>query len=118
MRKGWRFGFFLIVILEVCIALWVNDGFVRPYLGDVLAAAALCCLAKGLFPKAAFLFPGVFLLCAAVELMQALQLAQLWQLQGFWRILLGSTFDFWDIVCYFAGTALTWILSKRMDQAS
>lgn len=45
-RRGpYLLAFLLLLAAETAIGLFVRDRFVRPYLGDVLAAALLCCLA-------------------------------------------------------------------------
>jgi hypothetical protein len=43
--------FILLLITEVLIGLYVNDNFIRPYVGDVLVTILLCCLWRTAFPK-------------------------------------------------------------------
>ena len=54
-RLGYGIAFFLLILTEVGIALFVHDGFLRPYVGDVLAALALYTLGASCFPKGSFL---------------------------------------------------------------
>ena len=48
-----RFSYFLIfcslMAVEVCIALFVHDSFIRPYVGDMLVTLLLCCMARWSF---------------------------------------------------------------------
>lgn len=45
-RRWYALAFGLLLLLEALIAVFVHDRFVRPYLGDVLAAVLLYCLAR------------------------------------------------------------------------
>ena len=95
---------------EILIALFVRDSFVRPYGGDILVTVLLCCLLRAVF---LFWIPylplGVFLFAAAVEFAQALGIAAL--IPHSWtavRIIVGSSFSVWDLVCYAVGCVLFW----------
>ncbi len=103
-------AFIAIVIVEVLIALFVHDAFVRPYLGDVLVVIALYCLARTFIPEGCKLLSlYVFLFAAGVELLQLFNFVELLGLGGsrFFRVLLGSVFDVKDILCYFVGCVIT-----------
>jgi hypothetical protein len=41
MRWNWKYAFIslVILVLEICIALFVHDRFIRPFFGDVLAVS-------------------------------------------------------------------------------
>ena len=105
-RLGYLLAFFAVLGIEVCIALFVRDRFVRPYVGDILVTVLLCCLAKAVLPKCSPAIP-VFLFAAAVEGAQWLGLTERLGLQGTAiGIILGSTFDWKDLFCYGLGCAL------------
>ena len=97
-----------IFLTEVLIALFVRDDFIRPYGGDVLVTVLICCFVRIFFTKIRFLPLWVFLFAAAVEVGQAFDFVSLMGLGdiAFFRILLGSTFSWADLVCYAAGCAL------------
>ena len=40
----------VIFLSEVYIALFVKDSFIRPYFGDVLVTALICCFIRVFFP--------------------------------------------------------------------
>lgn len=102
-RFPYWLSFFVILVAEVCIALFVHDAFVRPYVGDVLVTVLLCCLSRVVFPKLHPALP-VFGLSLAAELWQWLGLTQKLGLNGtILGIILGATADWRDLVCYTAG---------------
>lgn len=102
---------------EICIALFVHDGFVRPYIGDVLVTALLCCLSRAVFPKLHPALP-VFGIALAAEGWQWLGLTARLGLQGTaLGVILGSTADWRDLLCYGLGclvfAAVEWLLLKK-----
>ena len=115
-------AFLLLLMVEVLIALFVRDDFVRPYLGDVLAVIGVYCGGRILFPQRIRWLSAVvtgFALC--VELLQLTDLSALSGEGSFLAILLGSTFDPHDILCYIAGgtaTAVWDLLLLKKGQAN
>ena len=114
MKKRWGYliAFFVLLAIEICIALFVRDRFVRPYVGDILVTVLLCCLAKAAVPKVSPALP-VFLFAAAVEGAQWLGLVEKLGLQGTAiGIILGATFDWKDIACYGIGCLAFAVITK------
>lgn len=108
-RRRYALAFLLLLGIEVVIALFVHDRFIRPYLGDVLVVWVLYALARTLFPTGLPWLPvGVTLFAVLVEVGQAFGLVDRLGLGHvrFFRILLGSVFDWADILCYLAGGGL------------
>jgi len=108
-RLVYAAAFAAILILEVIIALFVRDRFIRPYGGDVLVTVLICCFLRIFMPERVRLLPVyVFLFAVCVEIGQYFDFVSLLGLDGnaFFSILLGSTFSFADIVCYGAGCVL------------
>lgn len=105
-RRFYCAAFAVLLAAEVCIALFVHDRFVRPYLGDVLVIVLLYCLGRGpLGVRGTWLAPAVTALGVAAEGLQYFRLADLLGLEqgSVLRVVLGSTFDWADLVCYAAG---------------
>jgi len=101
--------FILILILEIIIALFVRDRFIRPYGGDILVTVLICCFARVFFPRKPKLMPVyVFLFAVCVEIGQYFDFVSLLGLgeSRFFRVLLGSTFSFADIICYGVGCVI------------
>lgn len=101
--------FLTVLLSEILIALFVNDNFVRPYVGDMLVTVLICCFLRIFFPTGVKLLPVyVFLFAAAVEVCQYFDIVKLFGLEGnrFISVLLGRTFSFPDIICYAVGCVL------------
>lgn len=111
MRNRILFGVttLTLVIIEVLIALYVHDAFIRPYIGDVLVVVVIYCFIRIFIPDRFALLPlGVFIFAAGVELLQAINIVGLLGVENnpFLRVLIGSTFDVKDIACYGVGCLL------------
>lgn len=105
-RLIYLFCFFLILITEFFIGVYVHDTFVRPYVGDVLVVVLIYCFIRIFIPRSLYWLPVyIFLFACFVEALQYFQLADLLELadNGIARIVLGSTFDWMDILCYAIG---------------
>lgn len=99
-------AFVLLLGIEVLIALFVHDRFVRPYLGDVLAVVTVYCGARIVFVnKPRFLSVWVTVLAFVVELLQLTDLSE--HVGSIFAVIVGSTFDFADLLCYTVGGILT-----------
>lgn len=98
-----------LLLIEVIIALYVHDDFIRPYVGDVLVVIVIYTFIRIIVPEKCKLIPlFLFVFAAGVEL---LQLANIVEILGaadnkFLKILIGSVFDIKDIVCYAVGCVI------------
>ncbi len=109
LRLFYLLAFLLIFTVELLIALFVRDRFIRPYGGDILVTVLLCCFLRVFLPTGVPLLPlWVFLFAAAVEFAQAADFVTLLGLGDsvFFRTLLGTTFSPADILCYGTGCLL------------
>ncbi len=105
-RVMYIIAFVILFLIEVVIAVYVHDRFIRPYVGDVLVVVVLYCLVRSLFPEKIRLMPiYIFIFAAFVEFMQYFNIVEMLGLQDnrIARIVIGSTFDWGDILCYFVG---------------
>ena len=99
----------ILLFIEIIIALYVHDDFIRPYLGDVLVVILLYTFIRIIVPEQCRLIPlYIFIFAAGVEL---LQLANIVEILGvddnrFLNILIGSVFDIKDIFCYAVGCVI------------
>lgn len=108
-----------LLIIEVCIALFVHDGFVRPYLGDVLVTLLICTFCRMFIPQGVRLLPVyVFLFAVVVEVAQYFQVVKLLGLESsrFFTTLLGTTFSVYDLICYAAGCIAAFAISIAVDR--
>ena len=98
--------------IEVLIALFVHDEFVRPYFGDVLAVVCVYFFARIFLqsrPRYLSIFVTVF--AFLVESVQLTPLSEI--LPAPLAVIVGGTFDVKDLLCYFAGGAACFLLDKK-----
>jgi hypothetical protein len=101
--------FITLFCLEVFIALYIHDRFIRPFIGDVLVVILIYTLIRTFLkiePRP--LAIGVLAFACLVEFSQYLKLATLLGLENVpvARVVLGSTFDPLDLFAYATGTAV------------
>ncbi|MGY3087221.1 hypothetical protein ACVWYF_000247 [Hymenobacter sp. UYAg731] len=99
----------VLFLLEVFIALFVHDKIIRPYAGDFLATVFLYCFARGLLtapPKKVAL--GVLFTAYLIEALQYVNLLSWlgWQHSRVARIVLGSSFEWADMLAYTLGIGM------------
>lgn len=112
--------FVLLLLAELCIALYVHDGIVRPYIGDYLVVVMLYCLLRALLPISVVrACCAVLLLAYLIELLQYLQLLRFLGLaeSRLAHLVLGSSFAWLDMLAYTAGIATVWLLEKGRQRA-
>ena len=120
LRLGYAIAFAVLLGIEILIALFVHDRFIRPYIGDVLVTVLLCCLCRIFVPKGMMALPVcIFAFAALVEIGQYFEIVKLLGLQSskFFSVLLGTTFSFWDLLCYGIGCLIFWIAEKGIKKA-
>ncbi len=114
----------LLFAIELFIALYVRDGFVRPYLGDVLVVMLLFFAVSAVVAaRPVPLALGVLLFACLVELTQAVGVIHRlgWEDHRWARLVLGNTFQWGDLLCYGAGAVLALAverLAQRRPQGS
>lgn len=98
-----------LFVAELCIALFVHDTFVRPYVGDVLVVVLLYTFVRIFIPDGVRLLPlWIFVFAAGVEVLQYFRIAEVLGLSDnpVLSVVIGSVFDVKDIVCYGVGCML------------
>ena len=115
--------FILFLIIEIIIALFIKDNFIRPYVGDMLVVILLYCLVRIVIPIKYKLLPiYIFLFAIMVEISQYFNIVKFLGLEDnrFFRILIGSVFDVKDIISYGVGCVLLllyqWKLEKKKER--
>ena len=102
-------AFVTIFLIEVLIALFLHDAFIRPFVGDVLVVVLLYCFIRSFFKlsiKNAII--AVLIFAFAVEFAQYFDLVEKLGLEHnrMARIVIGSTFDLLDLLAYLTGGIL------------
>ena len=114
-RAVYAVSFAVILIIEILIALFVRDSFIRPYGGDILVTILICCLMRMIFLDKIPLLPlWVFLFAVLIEVLQNFDIVSLLGLGDikFFVILIGNSFSFVDIICYAVGCVLFYLREK------
>jgi hypothetical protein len=111
------FGFvILLFFIEVLIALYINDRFVRPYLGDVLVVILIYCFLKS-FLKLPVLTVAIAVLgfSFTIEFLQFLNIVEKLGLEKskIARTVIGTSFSWIDLLSYIVGIAIVLIIEKH-----
>lgn len=104
----------VILAVEIYIAVCVNGGFVRHYLGDVLVVILLYVLVRAIFSVTpSNLALKIFAFAATLELAQYFGAVQILGIESkILKVMIGGTFDFTDLLCYAAGCVLAGVYEK------
>ena len=104
----------VILTAEIYIAVCVKGGFVRHYLGDVLAVILLYAFVRAIFSAPpSNLALKIFAFAAALELVQYFGVVQILGIENkILKIMIGGTFDLADLLCYAAGCILAGVYEK------
>ena len=104
----------LILAVEIYIAVCVNGGFVRHYLGDVLVVILLYVLVRAIFSVTpSNLALKIFTFAAALELAQYFGAVQILGIENkILKVMIGGTFDLADLLCYAVGCVLAGVYEK------
>ncbi|MCL2187332.1 MAG: DUF2809 domain-containing protein [Defluviitaleaceae bacterium] len=122
MRWGFNWKYFIatviLFIIIIAIALFIETGFIRNHFGDVIIVVFIFSFIR-IFVRNewSWLWLGIFVFAAFVEVMQFFGLVYLLGLgEVQWaRVMIGVTFDPWDIVMYFVG-ALVVLAFERLQR--
>lgn len=118
LRLVYALVFFLLLLTEILIALYVHDNFIRPYFGDVLVTILLCCLCRIVVPKGIPALPlYLFIFSAFVEFSQYFQLVKFLGLENnkLLSTIMGTTYSTVDLVCYGVGCFIFWAAEKAIQ---
>ncbi|HBL85480.1 MAG: hypothetical protein A2Y17_06185 [Clostridiales bacterium GWF2_38_85] len=105
-RILYSIAFIVLVYVEALTALFVHDSIIRPYGGDVIVVIVLYCFIRIFIPEKVKLLPlYIFLFAVAVEFAQYFEYVKLLGFQDnkFMRVLLGTSFSWYDILSYAIG---------------
>jgi hypothetical protein len=105
----------LIFFIEVLIALYVSDRFVRPYLGDVLVVILMYCFLKS-FLKLPVLTVAIAVLIFSftIEFLQYLNIVATLGLEKskIARTVIGTSFSWIDLLTYVIGITIVLGIEK------
>ena len=111
----------LLFVIEVCIALFVHDNFIRPYFGDVLVVILIYCFVNSFLNvpviKTAI---AVLLFAFLVETLQYFAIIEILGLQDnrLAQTVIGTSFAWEDILAYIAGSVIVIIFERIFSRKS
>lgn len=99
----------IILLIEIFIAIFVNDSIIRPYVGDVLVVILIYTFIRIFMSNPTKLLPiYIFIFAVIVEISQYFNFIDIMNLKDnrIISIIAGSTFDIKDIICYLIGSVI------------
>ena len=108
-----------LFLVEFCIAVFVKDRFIRPFVGDVLVVVLIYCFVRTFtnfsFWKTAF---GVFLFASLIETLQYFDYVKLLGLENnrILSVMMGRTFEWSDYAAYLTGFLLIIAMEKLYER--
>ena len=119
-RVIWSVIGIIILAIEIYIAIFIKGGFIRHYIGDVLATAMLYAFGRAIFRVAPInLAIVVFVISLFIEALQYLKILEILGVKSsILRIIFGGTFDWTDIICYLVGCILAYVFENLSMQKS
>jgi len=105
-NKKYFFCSFALFLVLAYIALFVNDTFVRPFLGDVIVVGWLYLSLKSFIKMNSYMLAHLVLALAyVIEIAQYFNIVSILGLQHIdpVRIIFGATFDWLDLLAYTVG---------------
>lgn len=114
-HKGYFIAFCIFLAIEIYIAMYINDAIIRPFIGDMLVVILLYCLVSA-FAKAnpSKIALSVLFFAYTIEGMQAISFINVLGLSNHTlaKTILGTTFDWKDILAYSLGIGVIFIFEK------
>jgi hypothetical protein len=110
----------VLFVIEVLIAVFVNDRFIRPLVGDILVVMLVYCFVRAFWKvQAQSTILGVFAFACGIEFLQYLSLVDRLGLRSnkVLSTIIGTTFDWKDILAYGIGCALLWLWEGKAKTA-
>ena len=106
----------IIFVIEVLIALYIQDGIIRPYIGDFLVVILMYCFLKSFLNLSVWgVAVGVLLFSFTIEVLQYFKIVELLHLQDskLASTIIGTSFSWTDMLAYTLGFGFV-LLVERM----
>ncbi len=106
----------VLLVMEVLIALFVRDAFVRPYVGDFLVVILLHYLVRAFTPwKWTWVAIGVLGFAYMMELGQYLEVRKVlgFEKREWIGVMMGTRFEWEDMLAYTLGLGAVALLERR-----
>ncbi|GEM50958.1 DUF2809 domain-containing protein [Empedobacter brevis] len=105
-------------LIEVIIALFINDKIIRPFVGDILVVVFMYYFIKA-FINTKTINIAIFTLIFSfiIEILQYFKFVEIIGLghNKAARIIIGTSFSWIDLLCYFIGFLLLFFIDKELN---
>ncbi|WP_312556457.1 ribosomal maturation YjgA family protein [Empedobacter brevis] len=116
-KKSFIIALFTFLI-EVIIALFINDNIIRPFVGDILVVIFMYYFIKA-FINTKTINIAIFTLIFSfiIEILQYFKFVEIIGLghNKAARIIIGTSFSWIDLLCYFIGFLLLFFIDKDLN---
>lgn len=104
--------FCLIFLIEIYIGIFVKDKIIRPYIGDILVIPLIYSFLNIFFKNNYKKYiTAIVIFAIFIEILQFYNLVKILGINNkVFKIVIGSTFDFKDIICYVLGGIISYII--------
>ncbi|MCA4776908.1 DUF2809 domain-containing protein [Empedobacter stercoris] len=109
----------IIFLVEVIIALYIKDKIIRPFVGDILVVIFMYYFIKAFINiKAINIAIFTLIFSFVVEILQYLNFVEMIGLghNKAARIIIGTSFSWIDLLCYFIGFILLFFIDKDLKK--
>ena len=109
-------AFLILFAVIIAIAIFIEGGFIRNHFGDILIVIFIYCFVRSFIRnRLKWLWLHIFVFATFIEFMQYFRLVYMLGLghSRLARVIIGTTFDWWDIVMYFIGCTLIYLFERR-----
>jgi hypothetical protein len=109
----------IIFLIEVIIALYIKDKIIRPFVGDILVVIFIYYFIKAFInTKAINIAIFTLFFSFVVEILQYFNFVEMIGLghNKAARIIIGTSFSWIDLLCYFVGFILLFFIDKDLKK--
>jgi hypothetical protein len=118
LNKKYLYLSIILFALEIIIAKYMHDDFIRPYIGDLLVVVLIYCFLKS-FLNVHYLKMAIAVLIFSycIEALQFIKLVNIVGLQNYkWaRIIIGTSFSWIDMLMYTIGIIIVIVVEKKLS---
>jgi hypothetical protein len=118
-RKEYFLFTVVLLLVEIFIAVFVHDSFIRPYFGDFLVVILIYCFLRS-FLRISIQKAAIFTLLFSF-LVEALQILKLYEYikvenAGIAGTITGTSFSFIDLLMYTLGILFVWLVERTLQK--